>query len=520
MNQLKHFLGIDLDIPNYPEAIQALRKDTMEQNRLFYIFIILCELILTASISTLPGGPFLKFRRASHFASYVFLILVTAAVLLFQRLTRKGRFCYHHYFAVENLYIAFLSLWAVFVTLNDQLGGNGLTVYTYAILSIALLSVMRPWQTAVIILASFTLLNLSLPYFPDPFGLDHSYNNLMNSLLASLIAIAISSMLFCFRVRSKSSELIIKKQLAQSEKEVAELSSEANLDALTGLHNRNSYKKALASFCPETCNSFSCLYIDANGLHELNNTKGHDAGDSMLKTAARIFLLHFRAEDVFRIGGDEFVILCRNISRDSVARRITTIHKEMAKYGYSVSVGLEWRDENMNLQEMLQAAELDMQKNKADYYALMGGGRQGRDLPLEPKPSVNARDTENSHLFLNSLSLLFKGVFFVDPEADSLRQLFVPDYFQDCLRDCDHKFSKALLLYAQRYVTEEYFPLFERVSNLAALKAKLIQDGVVGFIYEKKDGRRLKVQVMIYSPDAGIHEMILWIFSDLNSGTL
>ena len=85
----------------------------MEQNRLFYIFIILCELILTASISTLPGGPFLKFRRASYFASYVFLILVTAAVLLFQRLTRKGRFCYHHYFAVENLYIAFLSLWAV-----------------------------------------------------------------------------------------------------------------------------------------------------------------------------------------------------------------------------------------------------------------------------------------------------------------------------------------------------------------------------------------------------------------------
>ena len=153
---------------------------------------------------------------------------------------------------------------------------------------------------------------------------------------------------------------------------MAALSSEANLDALTGLHNRNSYKKALASFCPETCNSFSCLYIDANGLHELNNTKGHDAGDSMLKTAARIFLLHFRAEDVFRIGGDEFVILCRNISRDSVARRITTIHKEMAKYGYSVSVGLEWRDENMNLQEMLQAAELDMQKNKADYYALMG----------------------------------------------------------------------------------------------------------------------------------------------------
>lgn len=520
MNHLKYFLGIDLDIPNYTEAADSLRKETMDQNRLFYIFIIVCELILAASISSLPGGPFLKFRRASYFAAYVSLILASAAVLLFQHLTRKGRFGYQRYFQAENLYIAFLSLWAVFISLNDQLGSNGLTVYTYAILSIALLSIMKPWQTAVIILGSCALLNLFLPYFPDPSGLDHSYNNLMNSLVVSLIAIATASSLFCFRIRAKSNELIIKNQLVQAEKGNAELSSEANLDALTGLRNRNNYKKALASFCPEACSSFSCLYIDANGLHELNNTKGHDAGDAMLKTAARIFLLHFRAEDVFRIGGDEFVILCRNISRDSVARRITTIHKEMADYGYSVAVGLEWRDENMNLQEMLQAAELNMQKNKADYYALTGGGRQRRNLEPEPRTSVVIRDRENADLFLDSLPLLFKGVFFVDPKTDSLWQVFVPDYFQDCLKDCSQKFSKALLLYARRYVMEEYYPLFERVSDSDSLKTKLIQDGVVGFVYEKKDGRRLRVQIMTYSPDAGAHGMILWIFSDLNSGTL
>lgn len=520
MNQLKHFLGIDLDIPNYTEATESLRKDTMDQNRLLYIFIILCELILAASISALPGGPFLKFRRTSYFFAYVFLILVTASILLFQHLTRKGQFRYHHYFAAENFYIAFLSLWAVFVTLNDQLGGNGLTVYTYAILSIALLSVMRPWQTAIVILGSCVLLNLFLPYFPNPAGLDHRYNNLMNSLLVSLIAIVTASSLFCFRIRAKSSELIIKKQLEQAEKEKAELSSEANLDALTGLRNRNSYKKTLSGFCPEACSSFSCLYIDANGLHELNNTKGHDAGDAMLKTAARIFLLHFRAEDVFRIGGDEFVILCRNISRDSVARRVATIHKEMADYGYSVAIGIEWRDEHMDLQEMLQAAELDMQKNKADYYALTGGGRQRCPLPPESKAPAAVKNRENADLFLDSLSLLFKGVFFVDPKTDSLWQVFVPDYFQDCLADCSQKFSKALLLYARRYVMEEYYPLFERVSDSAALKAKLIQDGVVGFVYEKKDGRRLKAQIMIYNPDSGAHGMILWIFSDLNSGTL
>ena len=53
----------------------------------------------------------------------------------------------------------------------------------------------------------------------------------------------------------------------------------------------------------------TCVYADANGLHELNNSQGHEAGDKMLKSVARALAEEFEDGSVFRIGGDEFCIL-------------------------------------------------------------------------------------------------------------------------------------------------------------------------------------------------------------------
>ena len=62
------------------------------------------------------------------------------------------------------------SFWGLAITLNDQLGGNGLTVYNYVMLIMAIMSMMKPWKTALLFLGDFLLLNLLLPYFPDPGG--------------------------------------------------------------------------------------------------------------------------------------------------------------------------------------------------------------------------------------------------------------------------------------------------------------------------------------------------------------
>ena len=53
-------------------------------------------------------------------------------------------------------------------------------------------------------------------------------------------------------------------------------------DQLTGLNNRNCYEMKIPLYHTQYNNSITCVYIDVNGLHELNNTKGHKAGDEML----------------------------------------------------------------------------------------------------------------------------------------------------------------------------------------------------------------------------------------------
>ena len=58
-------------------------------------------------------------------------------------------------------------------------------------------------------------------------------------------------------------------------------------DKLTGLKNRNSYQSALESYENNTDSNFFCIYVDADGLHDINNQYGHEAGDNLLKTVAK-----------------------------------------------------------------------------------------------------------------------------------------------------------------------------------------------------------------------------------------
>lgn len=59
-------------------------------------------------------------------------------------------------------------------------------------------------------------------------------------------------------------------------------------DLLTGLCNRNSYEQRLKEYASAGSMAVACIYVDVNGLHEMNNTMGHAAGDRMLKFVGSI----------------------------------------------------------------------------------------------------------------------------------------------------------------------------------------------------------------------------------------
>ena len=141
------------------------------------------------------------------------------------------------------------------------------------------------------------------------------------------------------------------------------------MDTLTGLKNRNSYESALLEYGSIASDNFHCIYVDVNGLHELNNQYGHKAGDTMLRFVANSICSVFGTEHTYRIGGDEFVAFSLQDSSDIVAEKLKSLCRMVETKGYYISVGSAcWQDCERNLDELIAQAEEAMYDNKRDFY--------------------------------------------------------------------------------------------------------------------------------------------------------
>ena len=116
------------------------------------------------------------------------------------------------------------------------------------------------------------------------------------------------------------------------------------LDALTGAYNRQYYDEQLAALPGE----YAVGYIDLDRFKDINDTWGHHAGDQALKAVVGAMLSCVRDTDsVVRFGGDEFVLVLRNIPQDLFAVRLEKIRKAVSELTFeefpdmrlSISIG-------------------------------------------------------------------------------------------------------------------------------------------------------------------------------------
>ncbi len=158
------------------------------------------------------------------------------------------------------------------------------------------------------------------------------------------------------------------------------------IDALTGLKNRNSYQTALVGYAAVPT-SLGCIYIDANGLHELNNDQGHAAGDEMLQLVAKSLILNFGSTNTYRIGGDEFVAFVSGASEGEIQGKLDSFCQLVELYGYHVSTGLAWTKTVDDLNKLISTAERRMYEDKYQYYQGSGILQKTRSVIM---PSVFA----------------------------------------------------------------------------------------------------------------------------------
>lgn len=142
-------------------------------------------------------------------------------------------------------------------------------------------------------------------------------------------------------------------------------------DALTNALNRHSFYKVLAQMKKR---QMYLVSMDLNGLKEINDTKGHTEGDrailAVAESALAVLPIRFR---FYRMGGDEFEILCPNAEEQEIAEIVKKIKEAVQKRGYSVAAGYGKYRKDMKSDSVFTAVDAMMYEDKAQMKAKTGG---------------------------------------------------------------------------------------------------------------------------------------------------
>lgn len=141
-------------------------------------------------------------------------------------------------------------------------------------------------------------------------------------------------------------------------------------DELTGAFNRNKYLQDIDKLCQsERITSIGVVYMDINGLKDINDHMGHKFGDEILIEGVEILKKAFPKGNIYRLGGDEFVVLINGIGKDALEDQVINLkHYILLSTNCKGAVGYIWTDEVGEIDSKISEADEMMYKDKMDFY--------------------------------------------------------------------------------------------------------------------------------------------------------
>lgn len=136
-------------------------------------------------------------------------------------------------------------------------------------------------------------------------------------------------------------------------------------DALTGVQNRNAMDIYFNRHAGES--QLGVLFIDVNGLKYVNDTQGHAEGDRLLQNLAEFLCRYFSRDNIYRSGGDEFVIVTSGTTEEKMRGKTREIKDAMKKESFSFAIGYAVSD-HRGIQQAAIRADQRMYQDKREYY--------------------------------------------------------------------------------------------------------------------------------------------------------
>lgn len=152
---------------------------------------------------------------------------------------------------------------------------------------------------------------------------------------------------------------------------VQRLEEMSRIDALTQTFTRNAMDARIEQLSQADTmpTSMGIVYADLNGLKTINDDEGHTAGDRLLSKAASLLKIAFGDYEIYRAGGDEFVILCPEIPENRLTKQVGHLRALIsATPDVSFAIGTAYSTGGCEIASAMQAADEKMYQDKAEYY--------------------------------------------------------------------------------------------------------------------------------------------------------
>ncbi|MBE6015888.1 MAG: GGDEF domain-containing protein [Lachnospiraceae bacterium] len=143
------------------------------------------------------------------------------------------------------------------------------------------------------------------------------------------------------------------------------LNIESTTDTLTGLLNRRAFEEVLSGLGAN--DHVGVVYCDVNRLKYCNDTFGHTAGDQLLRDFADVLMRVYKRPEIFRISGDEFVVICAD-EHEVFEEKFGRLEKLVDTFDYRIASLGRACGPAANFEEICYRAEEQMYEDKRAYY--------------------------------------------------------------------------------------------------------------------------------------------------------
>ena len=151
-----------------------------------------------------------------------------------------------------------------------------------------------------------------------------------------------------------------------------ELEKLSSTDLLTGVKNRNAMNNRILKILTgreRVPSNYGVIFADLNNLKTVNDSEGHNAGDALLKDGANILISTFDNSEIYRAGGDEFLIIDMVNTKENLSNKVETLRKKSDDPNkISFAVGFYFEEKGGDIRNAMREADSRMYDDKKAFY--------------------------------------------------------------------------------------------------------------------------------------------------------